>query len=568
MKLKLLFAACLTLGLTVTACGSVEEDGGVTSPTGNSQMALSADLLGDSDVAAFKFKLKRVNCKTGKAIEPYEVHTAKASLEQGFLPGDNETFEGGPKDEGYDAYSEHHFADNLFQVPYGCYDVAAIPIDKHGERSEDCAVAVKRKQKAIKHAFSEIHLISQCRGESTRSVDVVASLNHPPEVELDIEKFMCAGGGVRVCATAWDPDDDPLRFIWQGTEKGCFLPTPTSKPRYDKKTGKTTHCVTIPSRLAETKDYRVIVKDLAWDDKHYKRVPIEKLLAEQDNYHSDPYFDGDKSRAVAQFQTHAISECIPGSMAFIGLTLGADLEDKYDKSPNKYRGMSRKQAKKLATNAVNYVKPNSYNKQPDILVVLDDNHNGEDKFEAKYIAGLLKDAGFKSVLAVQEPKYGLKPHHLVSFDVVWFTNPGYPIDDEKTFDSLRRFRENGGGVIVSGDDANQNSELKDPRDMSYFSFMDFLEKLPTEVANGTKACGKHVDNWGENAYKVNFVKHTPLTKGIYDLKFPYANDIDANKALGKGEIVAAYTKGLVGDPYCLKYKRPVITAIPSPLTLW
>lgn len=566
MKLKLFATACLTLGLTATACGNVEEDGGTSLPTANSQMALSADLLGGTDVTGFKFKLTRVNCKTGNPVDPYQVHTATESLEEMLLPGGNDTFEGGPKDKGYDQYSKHHFSDHLFSVPYGCYDVKAIPIDKHGDRSDDCAVAVKRNQKAIKHAFTETHLISQCRGEARRTVDVVASLNHPPEVEIDIEKFMCAGAGVRVCATASDPDNDPLRFYWKGMDNGCFLPAPTGKPHYDPKTGKTTHCVTIPSRIAESKRYKVVVKDLAWDDDSYKRVPIEDLLAEQDNYHSDPYVDPNESRAELQFVTHSIDKCIPASMAFIGLTLGADLDGPHDKWPNKYKGMSRTQAKKLAANAIDFVNPNSHNYQPDILIVQDDKTNGEDEFEAKFIEGLLREAGFKDIVRIVEPYDGLSAAHLVGFDIVWFTNPGYPIDDEKSYIKLRRFREHGGGVIISGDDANQNVELNSPLDMSYFSFMKFLENAPN--ANGERACYKPVDNWGQYAYKVKLKPNTPLTKGIYDLTFPYANDIDRNKLLGKGEILAAYTEGLVSNPDCLKYKVPIITAIPSPLTLY
>lgn len=569
MKLKLIFTACLTLGLTASACGNVDEDGGTSLPTANSQMALSADLLGGTDVAGFKFKLTRVNCKTGDTVHPYQEHKGYADLEEMFLPGGNETFEGGPKDEGYDQYSKHHFSDYLFEVPYGCYDVKAIPVDKHGDRSEDCAVAVKRNQKAIKQAFTETHLISQCRGEARRTSDVVASLNHPPQIDdLDIEKFMCSGAGVRVCATASDPDNDPLRFYWKGLDNGCFLPAPTGKPHYDPQTGKTTHCVTIPSRMAETKNYKVVVKDLAWSDDSYKRVPIEDLLAEQDNYHSDPYVNPDESRAERHFVTHSIDDCIPGAMSFIGLTLGADLDDPHDKWPNKYKGMSRTQAKKLAANAVDFVNPNGYNQQPDILIVQDDRTKGEDEFEAKFIEGLLKEAGFTDIVRIVEPHDGLSSWHLVGFDIVWFTNPGHPIDDEKTYIKLRRFRENGGGVIISGDDANRNVKLDSPLDMSYFSFMEHLDQLPKEIANGEKACYKPVDNWGQYAYKVELKPNTPLTKGIYDLKFPYANDIDRNKLLGKGEILAGYTEGLVGKPDCLKYKVPVITAVPSPLTLY
>jgi hypothetical protein len=554
MKLKLLMTSCLAMGITVSACGDVG-DADTSSPNATSKMALNVDLQGGTDVSGFKFTAVRVHCggsKKGQPVYPREVHEAKESLEEAYLPGDNATFENRP----YDEYSEHHFSDHLFSVPHGCYDLEAKPITKKGKRSEDCAVATLRKQKAIKDAFNEFHLISQCRGRARTSLDVIASLNHPPEVKLDVEKFMCAGAGVRVCATAWDPNDDPLRFYWEGEENGCFIPVPDGRPTYDKKTGKTRHCVTIPSRVAESKKYKVTVKDLGWDGRHKK--PIEQLLPEQDGQG----FDASRSRASLIFKTHALGECIEQPAAFIGTTLGADLKSRNDDTPNTSRGMNKGQATKLAGNAIEWVNPNKLgDKNPPILLVRDTSTT-EDEHEDNYIERRLKDAGYTNVVRIDEPAGGLRRGHTVGFKIIWFVNPGFPIDDERSYDTLLRFRKQGGGVIISGDDANQSSELTTPRTMSKFSFLKYLSN------NGTSACGMPTDNNTGKNYLVKLIPNTPLTKGMSDLDFPYGNDIDRNRALDKGEIVAAYTKGLTVKPRCIGYKVPVMTAIPANTSLY
>jgi hypothetical protein len=546
------------MGVAASACGDAGEDAGASEPTASAEMALNVDLLGSTDVVGFKFKATQVHCggpKKGHPVHGAEVFTGKQSLEEGYLPGDNSTFENGP----YDARSEHHFSDQFFTVPSGCYDLEATPIRKHEKRSEDCATAKLEKQYVKDDRFNEFHLISQCRGTSRTSLDVIASLNHPPEVELDIQKFMCSGAGVTVCATARDADDDPLRFYWNRKEQGCFIPQSLGRATVNPKNGEATHCVTIPSRYAESKAYEVVVKDLAWDAKLNKMVPIEELLPKQDDRGLG--FDADESRASLHFKTHALGECSTSPMAFIGVTLGADLDWKYGKlKTDDSRGMSSDQAEQLAKNAIKYVNPNALGDPNPRILLVRDTANPEDKLEAKYIKQQLEKAGFDHVELIDEPSWGLKLHDTVGKKIVWLVNPGHPIDDDKTYDTLREFRKQGGGVIISGDDANQNSGLTSPpRSMSKFSFMKYLGN------NGTSACGKPTnDNQGKN-YLVKLEAYTPLTKHMNDLDFPYGNDIDRNYALDKGETVNAYTKGL--DLHykkeCLHKKVPVMTTIPA-----
>lgn len=565
MKLERLIVGCMTLGLTISACGNVGDGGSdsTSGPEGQAEMALNVDLAGDTDVVGFRFEARRVSCKTGDPVDPEQVFTAEDSLEETTIPGDNSTFENRP----YDEWSEHQFSDHLFTVPAGCYDLKAVPITESGEASEDCAVARLDKERVRAQMTNEFHLISQCRGEARTTLDVMASLNHPPEVELDVQKFMCAGAGVRVCATAYDPDDDPLRFYWQGTGPGCFVAFPDGPPRRNKQTGEVTQCVTIPSHVAESRTYKVIVKDLAWNKKRCKLEPIEELLKRQSGAYADGAgaqhhggdgdgFDPTKSRAELYFPVHALGECIASPAAFIGVTMGANLRGKYlHTDPS--RGMTKDQAKTLADNAVRYVNPNILGDPDPRILIVRDTANLEDKNDARYIEKLLHYKGYSDVKLIDEPAGGLRKVHTIGYKIIWFVNPGWPIDDARSVRTLKWFRANGGGVIVSGDDANQTAASMVPHDMRYFSGLKY------DGDNGEYACGKHTDNNLGANYKVVFNPSSPLAAGLSDLNFPYGNDIDANIQLNLGEQVAANTNGLTTKPGCLQTNRPVITTLPA-----
>ncbi len=572
MKRTLLIVGCMTLGMTISACGNVGEGdvGGSSSPSAKTQMALTVDIDGDTDVAGFRFKARRVSCQTGKPMDASQdgnngngyTYTAEESLEEATIPGHNGAFENRP----YDEQSKHRFADHLFTVPAGCYDLTATPIDEHGDVSEDCATAKLEHKRVYEQTSNEFHLISQCRGQARTTLDVMASLNHPPEATLQIQKFMCAGAGVHVCATAYDPDGDPLRFEWKGTTPGCFIAIPDGEPHRDRRTGKVTQCVTIPSDIAKNREYKVVVKDLAWDKKRCKLEPIEELLPKE--YAKN--FDASKSRATLYFPVHQLGDCIAGASTFIGVTLGANLCSATDQTDCD-RGMSEKQAKTLASNSVDFVNPNRLGDADPRILLVRDTANDEDKFEAAYIKRLLSAKGYHHVTLIDEPDGGLRKGHTIGFKIVWLVNPGWPIDDGRTIYTLKWFRKNGGGVILSGDDANQidlsdnqtdlhNTTWHLPSDMRYFSGLEYLGD------NGEHACGQLTDNNQGKNYKVRFKMLTPLTQGLDEFNFPYGNDIDRNKLLYHSNArVAAFTRGLTCDHDCLPHPVPVITYMPSPL---
>jgi hypothetical protein len=549
--------------MTLTACGNVGDtdvDPGESVET--TGMALNADLIGGTDVVGFRFKAVRVKCSpvpangvTPAAMSGYKPYVAEESLQEVNLPGDNYRFEKNP----YSKYSSHHFADHFFSVRAGCYNLIATPIDKYGDPSEDCATATLYGEEVYDDKINEFHLISQCRGKARTALDVMGSLNHPPEVKMSIDKFMCAGAGVVACATASDPDGDPLKFTWKGLHNYCYVPKVVSWD-YNKKTGETTQCVVIPSYKSKSLPYKVIVKDLAWNGR--EKVPIETLLPKQ----SGVSFDASKSRASIKFPAHALDDCTPGGMAFIGVTLGADLHKyKYYIKTDENVGMSKEQATKLARNAINYVNPNLLGDSNPRILVVRDTADPEDPLEDEYIKQRLKAAGFSKVVLIDEPKYGLSLHDTISYAIVWFVNPGFPIDNDKSYRTLREFRKRGGGVIISGDDANQNVSLRTDlgHTMSKFSFMRFDKTATNDNPNGTRTCGELTDNNEGKVYNVHFTDYAPLAVGIVDRTFYYGNDIDRNIALDKGEKVNAVTKGLKDDLNCLGIKVPVMTTVPA-----
>lgn len=556
MNTKLFLACLATLTLTLTACSVVDEPDPGPGDTETSTLNLNIDLIGDTDVVGFRFDVERVYCAWEAGIEgdpyqPAETYSSDESLEELYLPGGNPRY----INNIYDGQSQHHFSDSLFNVSVGCYDVTATPLQSQSGQlvaSNDCSIARIKGFYAEEDVANEVQLFSQCEGVARTTLDILASLNHPPQVDIDLQKFTCAGGGVRVCATATDPDNDPIRFDWEQLTGNNLAAVPEGPASYDPATKETTQCALIPTDpQAGSEDYRVTARDYGWDNGQFR--PIEDII-------SDRQVDPVESSASMTFSVHGLDQCIPAAMAFIGMTMGAKLTNAHPFTPDPSNGMTLAQASQLAENAVNWVNPNILgDPDPRILVVLDNNNTGEDTLDAPFIEKILEDSGFTQVDRITEPPGGLMPADLVGYKVVWMVNPGFPPDSDNSHDALRNHRENGGGLIVSGDDMSQSQELTAPRNQNAFTFLDYLGD------NGVSACGQNTNNWTGKKYDVKFPNASdhPLVFGLIGQSFPYGNDLDAVAAKNKGESVLAGTTGLTmaGKESCLQSPRPVITAV-------
>lgn len=188
-------------------------------------------------------------------------------------------------------------------------------------------------------------------------------------------------------------------------------------------------------------------------------------------------------------------------------------------------------------------------KTPRVLVVLDDNHNNEFPGDAQFIGNAVAAAGY-SVTVMNEPSSGLRPSDVTNYDIVWFTNPGHPIDDMKTLETLKAFRLAGGGYVLSGDDITQSTS---GADLSAYTFSKFKD-------NGTVTCGKTTNNNQGAAWRVTFedTDH-PLSATLSGLSFLYGDDLDHSTPIVDGEDVLAWAV-LDGYPTC-KVKIPVAVAI-------
>lgn len=199
---------------------------------------------------------------------------------------------------------------------------------------------------------------------------------------------------------------------------------------------------------------------------------------------------------------------------------------------------------KLVANTVNWVSPVD---APTVLFVLDDFHHNEFSNDTRQLYDRLAEAGY-AARYLDEPEAGLRPADLEGVDVVWFSNPGYPMDDEQSFNTLRRFSETGGGVVLQGDD------------MSY-SFGQSFTTTPltrlSHIDNGVKYCGVNIDNLTGGRYEVTFnqQRHAAI-EGLEGQSFLYGDDIDSTTPIDERTEVLAWatTQGVAGCAL-----KPVIT---------
>ncbi len=181
--------------------------------------------------------------------------------------------------------------------------------------------------------------------------------------------------------------------------------------------------------------------------------------------------------------------------------------------------------------------------RPDVLVVLDDNAHGEDLNNVNIVTSLLNDADNNSVTYLDEPDDGLTRADFNGYDVIWFSNPGYPMDDISTFRALEQFSADGGGVVLQGDDMTRSwGNDFSPAPLVHLDHRN----------NGTRACGERIDNYEGGKYSVTMADDThAMTVGIEGLTFDYSNDIDHSTARDEGEVILA-TATVKGDEDCME----------------
>ncbi|QDG54807.1 hypothetical protein FIV42_29890 [Persicimonas caeni] len=298
MKSLSKYVLVTSLGLAV-GCSSATEPGpaGATSPDDaaeTAKLALTTDVLADTDLGGMRFTVTQVDCATGDPIVPGYTETADVDLADMYIPGGNGTFEDAP----YDADSQHLFADQYFDLAPGCYDVLVEPIQENGDPSQDCWSAHQDNIEVFAGSTTETLLILQCRGEDNGGLDIIGTANHPPqidELEFQPSKFTCEQE-TRVCIDISDPDSDPMEVDWSAGLSGAQIVS-TSQQTTDE--GVTTACATISAATPGTYQIKATVFDMGYDA-NGNLVRIEDLLIAQ----GDPH----PSRAAIKFPIHVLSE--------------------------------------------------------------------------------------------------------------------------------------------------------------------------------------------------------------------------------------------------------------------
>jgi hypothetical protein len=237
-----------------------------------SAIKLGVDLSKVADVEAIKFEVTPVDCHTGAKIGDVIVGTRPLSELR--IPGGIPNLENNPLDKG----SEHLFADLFVTVAAGCYDVRTTPVTPGGWASKVCAAAWKKGVRVFEGKTTEILLINQCMGRDPGNIDIIATLNREPvikQVQFKDSKFVTCNEKQIICATASDPDKDPLEFVWR-VASGVSAPVVISHD-IDAATGDITQCIAVTAKDEGKYPVSLTVYDLIWSGGALVR--IEDFLA-------------------------------------------------------------------------------------------------------------------------------------------------------------------------------------------------------------------------------------------------------------------------------------------------
>lgn len=183
-----------------------------------------------------------------------------------------------------------------------------------------------------------------------------------------------------------------------------------------------------------------------------------------------------------------------------------------------------------------------------VLLVLDDHHHNEHPGEIEVLKAELEAAGYV-VTTLAEPRKGLGAGDLQSYELVWFTNPGYPVDDIRTVNTLRTHVGRGGGLVLSGDDMSRAAGRGFP-----------MHRLTgvTYRSNGVVSCSARTNNGSKMGFSLQRSPVThPVTAGLETQGIVYRNDIDHTQALAPETEVLMW--GNVKNGNC-EVNTPVVIA--------
>lgn len=202
-------------------------------------------------------------------------------------------------------------------------------------------------------------------------------------------------------------------------------------------------------------------------------------------------------------------------------------------------------AQLVAEKMVQYASPVE---KPKILVVLDNNHNGESPLDFQ---NLWQNLLYRyTPNHINEPSGGLTANDVAGYDVIWLVNPGHPMGSQTTYNTLKNFA---GGVVLSGDDMAAGAGFN-TSDLTGLTLVD----------NGVKVtCGNQTYDINNNQFPNSYIVSLDPTYfpdlGGTHLSFTYGNDID-NTTVKSGVEVLVWAKP---NPMDCTQKRAVVVRYPK-----
>jgi hypothetical protein len=431
------------------------------------------------------------------------------------------------------ALAEARFID----VVPGCYDVIAAPLDVLGAPLVNCEGPTIPLDVDV-DASMIVDLPIICGELPREEVDG----NFAPKIDaLEVEPEISACDMAKVCATASDGDHDMLVFEWPRPPRlepsASTAPWPTIVEHQVNPDRSVTQCIRVQAHEPGIYDIQVGVYDVVRPDASGPPVRIQDGLGMPATSH-----------ATASVMLDATAGCAAtGRSAVILLTL------------NDNPGLAMAYARTLIGNTVLWA-TESAAEAPKVLVVLDDNHHGEDARDGEFVHAQLAALDI-SADYLREPSGGLTPELLDDYELVWLVNPSREVDDASTHTALLRHRQKGGAVVLQGNDIARfrgNPQFMEP--LTYLSWQ----------GNGSIACGTPIDEDVVGTYTVemfsNATESHPIMTGLQGVSFEYGNDIDSTVPLGKGERVLAWAAH--ETPGCV-VRIPVVIALePGELMPW
>jgi hypothetical protein len=86
-----------------------------------------------------------------------------------------------------------------------------------------------------------------------------------------------------------------------------------------------------------------------------------------------------------------------------------------------------------------------------VLVVKAKNNHGEDINDFTFLQDRLRQQKVDFAV-IDEPATGLTDANIKGYDLVWYINPGWPMDSKTTLDTLTRWYDDGNALVMQGDD--------------------------------------------------------------------------------------------------------------------